>query len=41
MLAVVMKAEMAVAWLVELGIYQQGGMVTITLVQRYCYFVGE
>jgi len=28
-----MKAEMTVLWLVELGIYQQGGTVTITVIQ--------
>lgn len=41
MLTAVMKAKMAIPWLVELAIYQQGDIVTITLIQRYCYFIGE
>lgn len=41
MLTAVMKAEMAIPWLVELDIYQQEGTVAISLIQRYCYSVAE
>lgn len=41
MLTAAMKAEMEISCLVELGIYQQGGTVTISLIQRYSSSVGE
>lgn len=41
MLTSVMKAEMEISCVVELGIHQQEGTVTIFLIQRYSYSVEE